>query len=139
MANENKKKRLSLITQRTKKTVMTAEELRKKLKNLFRNHIGIDNSISPYEIFEEVFSRDPNEVDVFERNYLWAVLKRIMATMRTTNECFIVHRGIFNFFVLQSAEELKHFEKVTDNHIKTLKLHKKNARIWVEQGIWTRL
>lgn len=133
------KKRLNLVTQKKHKKEISVSDIKQRLKALFKTHVGDQNSISPYEIFEYVFKKSPESVDIFERNFLWNILKRIMTAMRTTNECFIVHSGIFRFFVLQSNEELKHFEKITDNHIRTLRLHKANARIWVEKKMWTGL
>lgn len=136
MEQKTKKRLLYVKKEKRKKEISSVSEAKQRLKNFFKLHIGLENSATPYEIFSYVFNKEPYEVDFYERTCLWGILKRIMATMRTTNECFIVHRGSYAFFVLQSGEELNGFRKTTDKHISTLIKHEKNAEEWVRKGMW---
>lgn len=113
----------------------TVAEIRKKLLKIFRSHIGKENSITPYQLFIEIFSRSPYEMDVFMRNYWWNIIKTILSNMRTEGTLFVVNQGR-RLFVLQTIEESTAYKKGIDRHIEALNKTKIRADEWVNGQKW---
>ena len=119
-------------------TIKTYAEMRKSLAKIFKKHIGSENSITPYELFEQVFGISPMLLDIWKRNYWYAVLKRVIIEMRKTGEAFIINRGYY-LFVLKSVEENKRFQKGVNRHIAYLRDIKKRAEKWTKNEEWRKL
>jgi|WetSurMetagenome_2_1015567.scaffolds.fasta_scaffold10513_7 hypothetical protein len=118
--------------------ILTIVEIKGKLKKIFKNHIGRENAINPYDLFISVFNIQPNTLDIFQRNYWYSVLKRIITQMRREEEMFIINNG-YHLFVLQTQEEEKKFDEKIDRHIDYLKDIKKKARKWVRYKKWKKI
>ena len=52
-------------------------EIVKKIFEIFRYHIGKANAINSYDLFKEILSVEPEEVELFQRSYLWNVIKTL--------------------------------------------------------------
>lgn len=115
--------------------IATLKEIRIELPKIFRNHIGQENSISPYELFYQIFKINPQLLDIYKRNFWYGILKKIMIELRKSGEVFIINNG-YSLFVLKSEEELKRFKEKTDRHIQSLKDTKQRATKWVKKQKW---
>jgi len=109
-----------------------------KLFKIFKNHIGSDNSISAYELFFAVYLKDPLNMDVFHRNYLYQILKKVIARLRNEEKIFVVCNAS-NFFVLKSDEEARAFSTRIDRVISSLEGVKTKADNWVRNKSWRKL
>lgn len=144
MENKIKRKRKQLflltgvdcLTQ--DEAILTLTEIKKKIKKIFRSHIGQDNAITPYDLFYEVFNVNPALIDIFKRNYWYSVLKRVISQMRREGDCFIINRGS-SLFVLQTQEESNKFKEGINRHISYLKEIKYKADFWVRRQKWKEL
>jgi hypothetical protein len=116
----------------------TLTEIREELKKIFRNHIGFENAISPYELFYQIFKINPQLLDIYKRNYWYQILKRMITELRKSGEVFIINNG-YSLFVLKSEEELKRFKEKTDRHIQALKNSEQRAKEWVKKQKWRNL
>jgi hypothetical protein len=114
------------------------EDIKNKIKEMFRYHIGKENAITPYELFYSIFGINPQMVSIFEREYFWNIIKNIMRELRKTETVFIINTGQ-KLFVLKSNEELQGYKKKIDRHIEDLKVVKKKAIDWVEKEKWKRI
>jgi hypothetical protein len=115
--------------------IRTIKQIREKLIAVFRYHIGKENSITPAELFLEVYGINPAMNDIFKREYFWNVIKAVIRQLRKEEDCFIIN-NIHNLFVLQSREELKNYEKRINQHIENLENDKIRAREWINKGKW---
>lgn len=111
------------------------DEIESRIQSIFQNHIGSENAISSIELFKKVMKIDPEEITVFERAYLWNLIKAILSRLRGAEVLFVVNDN-FNYYVLQTSEELSMFNTRVDNHIRGLKLLKKKAKDWVRKKSW---
>lgn len=109
-----------------------------KIKKTMSQHIGIENSISPADLFYAVFNTRPQELNFYKRNYWWNILKKEMRELRRNNEIFTIIKGS-KCFVLKDELELQYYLKMTKNHIKSIKNMQKNAREWVKKKKWSKL
>jgi hypothetical protein len=112
--------------------------IEKRIFNIMSKHIGIENSISSYELFEKVMNTNAEQLNVFERAYLWNVIRAIMSRLRGQEILFVVNSGS-NYYILQSKEELKRYHKRVDTSINTLNELKKKASRWVKAQSWRNL
>lgn len=142
---KRKKKKLSTIVLLTDYDCLTREEIltelnviRTKLKKIFKNHIGKENFITPYDLFKQVFDTDPHYMDVFKRGYWWNIIKASIRVLRNQGDAFIINNGK-QLYVLKTEEELKIYKKRVDNDIKHLKTSKKIATEWVMKKKWRNL
>lgn len=110
-------------------------EIVKRIFEIFRYHIGKANAINSYDLFKEIFSVEPEEVDLFQRSYLWNIIKMLLTKMRANGELFIVSTSQA-YYVLQTHEEAKYFKKRCDTLIKAFKEVKKKADKWVTDEKW---
>jgi hypothetical protein len=145
MSEQKEKKKKKFIVLLTDFNCLTREsiiktlyEIRQKIKEIFKNHIGKENAISPYTLFSEVFEINPLTLDIYMRNYWYNVLKRVMIEMRKQKEIFIINNG-YSLFVLKTKEEKDSFKKKVNRHIFYLNEIKKNATEWVNQEKWKEL
>ena len=97
----------------------TVYEIRIKLKEIFRQHIGQENAISPFQLFEEIYGISPNNVDIFKKNYWWHIIKIILRQMRHDNECFVINKP-HSLFVLKSKQEATDYKARCDREIEAL-------------------
>lgn len=131
---KRKKKRYVMLQLEEENIIYTEKELREKLRRIFKNHIGKENSISPYDLFYNIFNIMPENVDFYKRSFLWDEIKRILRMMRSDLTLFVVNRG--SLYVLKTEDELKNYKVMIDNDIKALKKNLENARIWIDKEKW---
>lgn len=112
-------------------------ELERKVRKIFKYHIGKANAITAYDLFNEVFGVKPDTISVFERSYLWNVLKVILSRLRSSSVLFIVNNN-FDFYVLQTEQEYKDYESKLDRLISGLFESKKKAKLWVSNKLWSK-
>lgn len=112
--------------------IQTLAEIRRRLIAIFRSHVGQENSISPSQLFHEVFGINPQLVDIYKREYWWNILKKVLSDMRRTGELFVVNKSKF-LFVLQTKDELEEVLAKYDHNIKALKEMKDKAKQWVSR------
>lgn len=113
-------------------------DIEKTLIKIFKNHIGKENAISSVELFDKVYNIEAQSINVFERAYLWNVLKAILMRLRSTEVLFVVNNS-FDFYVLKTNDELKEYEGKVDRLIAGLNDIKAKARKWVSGRKWDNL
>lgn len=116
----------------------TVEDIRKELVKVFRYHIGEENAITPVNLFIKVYGVNPNEIDVFRRNYMWNVVKTILKQLRNDDTMFVINKGT-KLFVLKTEPEKVAFKKRMDRNIEQLKSLKVKADEWVDKKKYSRL
>lgn len=134
---KKKKKRLLSIRFASldkEELVATIHEISVKLKSVFRNHIGKEQSISQRDLFEKVYNVDLEYYDsskIYWIAFWWDILKRTIRELRRTEECFIVCNHT-RYYVLETEQELKEFKQMVDKDIKALNETKLKAERWVK-------
>lgn len=118
--------------------VATVKEITTRLFAHFREHIGKEESTSPVEIFEAVIGLHPEEVGIYKREYWWNVIKKMMSSLRKSEDLFIVHSGQ-KWFVLQSDNELINYKHGLNSVIIGLKHTMTKAERWVAERKWTNI
>lgn len=106
--------------------------LKEKLKTIATSIIGEANAISPYDLFEKVFQRHPEEIDIYRRKFWFDVLKTIMKKLRSDEEVFFIIKSN-KIFILDSEKELEDFQHKIDNVIMSQVLLKRKAQRWVSE------
>jgi hypothetical protein len=106
-------------------------EIRKRLKTIFKRHIGEENSITPQQLFKDIFYIDPEYVDVFKREYWWNILRGIIRQLRSEETLFIINKRT-KLFVLSNEKECNDFKKILDRDIENMKQTKIKADNWVK-------
>lgn len=101
------------------------------LKKIFKNHIGIKNAITSEELFFRVTRTHANDVDYYEREYKWNLIKRILGKLRKEGELFVI-MGASYHYVLNSEDELDAYKSKIDSTVKGLNAMKKKAEAWVD-------
>ena len=135
---KRKRKNLLLISFENlerEEIILTLKEIRENMRKIFRKHIGKGEAISPTQLFFEIFNTDPDEVDIYRREFWWNVIKKVISQMRYDGDIFIVNTGK-RLFVLQSSDELKNFTDRIDNNIRGMENTKKMARDWIRERKW---
>ena len=113
----------------------TLAEIRIKLRKIFKNHIGKNNSISPFELFQKVFDENPENVDFFKRRFWWEVINEVLTRMRQDGDVFVINAR-HSLYVLQSQDEADIYKKRLDSTIVALEGSKKRADEWVRNKKW---
>jgi len=121
--------------EKAKRAVSSIEN---KLMEAMRHHIGKEEAITPFKLFEQVYGFSPKNLDMFTRAYWWNVLKAVLRKMRREGTLFVINRGQI-LFVLKTQEEADAYKKRIDADIKSLKQTKKNADSWVKNKKWAKL
>jgi len=103
----------------------------KQLKEIFANHIGINNPISSENLFIKITGINPSTQDYYERAYKWNAIKRILGILRKNGELFVI-MGTSHHYVLSDKEELNAYKNKVDATIKGLHNIKKKADKWVK-------
>lgn len=134
--NITKKKRknllISVINPNEDDLHKSLSEMKKRIISIFRHAIGKENGLYSTDLFREVYGKEGYSLNVFERAYLWNVLKAMLAQLRANEIVFVVFNGQ-KFYVLQTEEELKEYEARMDGLIKGIEDTKKKAREWVKK------
>lgn len=115
--------------------VATIGEITNKLHVIFRKHIGLENSISPVEIFEGVMGFDPIEMSIYKREYWWNIIKKVIKQLKSSEQLFIIHRGQ-KWFVLKSPEEASQYKNQMIQCANALIGSSKKADKWVRKKSW---
>ena len=118
--------------------VITLAEIRKRLIEIFRKHIGLENAINPTEVFMHLYKVNPLNLDIFKRMFWWDIAKRVMRDLRSENELFIINKRT-KLFVLKSQEEADAYKNILDKDIKAMKEMKIKADIWVRNKKYLKL
>jgi hypothetical protein len=118
--------------------IKTIAELRESLLKIFKYHIGEANSITPFDLFLQLFSQDPNNMSIFKRNYWWNIVKAVIRNMRSNGTCFIINKRT-KLFVLQTMEESKDYKNMIDRDIENMKKIKIKADNWVASEGWKKI
>lgn len=111
------------------------DALTNKLFKIFKYHIGKANAINSYDLFKEIFNCNPFDIDVYQREYLWNVVKNILMKLRSQGTLFIVSISQMHY-VLQTKEEATEFKNRIDRMVKALNDVKDKADRWVEHENW---
>lgn len=133
-----KKKKYLFITNFSNlndKLIIEESEIIRKLRTLFKSHIGKENSISPIEVFYYVFNQNPERTDIFKRNYLWSIIKGVLRNLRREGVLFVINEGR-ELYVLKTKEESLRFRKRIDSCINELKEIQNKADIWVKKRMY---
>ena len=112
--------------------LLTLMEIKNKLKRIFHFYKGEDNAITPHELFENIFNINPENIDIYKREYWWNVVKLCLRQLRSTNELFIINKRT-KLFVLKTESELINFKNMINQDIKALNNTSKKAEKWVKE------
>lgn len=115
--------------------LMTVKEIAENLIIIFRNHIGEENAIKPVELFENVYGRNPFNMNIFEKEYWWNILKNILRHLRNQDKLFVINKGS-KLFVLKTTQEATDFKKKIDLSIVKMQEIKKRADSWTRNKKW---
>ena len=115
--------------------IATINEIRERLKVIFREHIGEEDAITPFDLFEKIYQINPEELDIYKREYWWNILKVVIRQLRSENELFIINKRT-KLFVLKNQKEADWYKGVIDRDIKNLKGAKVKADNWVKEEKW---
>lgn len=126
------KKEKTKRVNRTREKKKNSEAIENKIIRIMYGHVGIDKSISPYDLFSKVYNIEADILNEHQAFYYWIRLKRAMHALRKSNRCFIIIRGQ-KVFILKSWEEYAYFKKRTNNTIKALHEIKGKANEWVRK------
>jgi hypothetical protein len=110
-------------------------EMRERLKKIFRNHIGEENSITPVELFKQVYGMDSSYLDIFKKNYWWNILKKVLSSLKRDDTLFVINKGT-KLFVLKTQEESNMFKEKIDRDVIRMKEMKIKADEWVKKKRW---
>lgn len=109
------------------------QELKKKRKRklleIFANHIGEENAISPSELFTFVFERSPSNRTFYEDIFLWEYLKKLIREMNHEGLFYVVNYR--RLYVLKTMQEYDKYSRKIETTIAKLQENKKRAREWV--------
>lgn len=105
---------------------------------VFSTHIGKENAITSYDLFKEIYKVYPEEVDVFQRAYLWEIIKNFLMKYRSMESLFVVNNG-YSFYVLKTREEASVFKGKADRMIDGLQKQKIKADRWVTEEKWRKI
>jgi hypothetical protein len=118
--------------------IKSISNIRLRLRNIFRTHVGENNSITPVDLFEKVYGINPDSLDIFKKTYWWNVLKNVLRQMRSEDTLFVINKGT-KLFVLQTEEEAETFKDRVDRDIERMKNIKIKADEWVAERKWKKL
>ncbi len=119
----------------------TEKEIRDRLKNMFRFHIGEEDYTNPAEIMREVFSLSEEQLNSwrpYKLSFWWEVVKKVLRLMRRTSELFVINRG-GRYFVLSNEKECGYYKKMLNRDIENMKASMKRAEEWVREKKYTKL
>jgi hypothetical protein len=138
MAQKKKSKRLLLLDREclsVDELIIPIDKIENKLIHIFRNHIGKENYITPYDLFCGIFGIEPDSINRFQREYWWNVVKQILRQMRSQGKLFVINKGQY-LFILKTEEEKQEFKEKIDRSIESLKNVKLIADDWVKNSKW---
>lgn len=144
MLEEKRKKRRKILLMTDyacldrRELLLSLEAIQHKLVRVFRNHIGAEESITPVELFEQIYGVNPEPLDIYKRNYWWSILKRVIGHLRLQGELFVINKGA-KLFVLKTKEEAVSFNERMDRDIETKKRLKTMANKWVRKELWKKM
>ena len=75
-----------------------------KIKDVFSDHIGMNNPISTELLFKKITDINPHSLDRYEREYKWNALKRILSVLRKNGELFVVMGNNRHYFLNDKDE-----------------------------------
>jgi hypothetical protein len=135
-----KSKRISVYHKEleNKDLLLSLEEIQKKLRVLFKAHIGETNGITGQYLFERILNRHPDEMDMFKRLFWWRCIKNQLATLRHEGVLFVINKN-GKWFVMQSQKECNYFKAMLDREIKGLQKAKLKADAWVTEKTWEKI
>jgi DNA-binding Lrp family transcriptional regulator len=121
-----------------KEVKRTREQIKSSLIYIFKTYIGRENSISPYELFQNIYMVEPYSLDVWTRAYWWNVIKEEIRSLRNIEELFVVTESSC-LYVLKTKGELNAVNNKLNKRIKSINALKKKAKRWVKSESWKKL
>ena len=118
-----------------KETIVTIKEITERLIKHFREHIGLEESTTPRDIFTAVMKINPEDMSIYKREFWWNIIKRITGSLKKEDILFVIHRGQ-KWFVLLTEDELDYYKKMQDRHIASMEKSKILATEWVRLRKW---
>lgn len=114
------------------------EVMKEKLKQVFKKHIGQENSVNKEELFLAIYNVKASEVDVYKRQFLWGIIEMAIKRMRHLGELFIIKKDN-KYFILKTEEEEKYYKGILTKGIENYKLSIDKAHQWVIEEKWKKL
>jgi len=109
--------------------------IKSKIKMIFKSHIGENNAIMIDDLFERIFGDNYHDVEIYKRNYWLQVILVIIRQLRSKDECFIIKKRN-SLFVLKTADELDYYKRICNRDIESLENAKRRAYDWVNKEKW---
>lgn len=121
-----------------KKYPINTFELKMKIKNLFKNHIGFENGLSGYELLEKVFGSRLDSMNDYEKYFYYDLIKKNIRLLRKDRIIMIINqRG--KFFVLKSIGEWTKLSEFLDRDVQHLRRLQSDSYNWVIEKRWENL
>jgi hypothetical protein len=95
-------------------------------------HVREENKITPYELFLQVYKRDPTALNIFERQFYWNLITKALHYLRRKGSLFVINKGSY-LFVLKTYKESNNFKNRLSATIQALEQTKLNADKWVKE------
>lgn len=135
------KKKMKILTINYKSNVdveniqSNIHNLKNKIVTIFKNHVGIENGLSGWELMEKLYGYKLNEMNDYERFYYYNIVKRLIRVLRKDRLMIIVNQKR-KFFVLQSMSEYINLRNLLNRDIKNMERLKDDAYNWVRLEKW---
>lgn len=119
----------------------TKEELVKKLKSIFRNHIGRENPITRAKLYRRVFGR-PELYEPYELWYNWNRIKMAMNWMRKSTKFFVVSRphekfkSVWEYYIVVDQNDADVYKGILRNTKRKIDFMLKRVDEAVQKGFW---
>jgi hypothetical protein len=133
------KSKLKIATEIKEDSIIKTIIINDALSELLKNHIGEENAIKIFELFEKFYNVPFEVFDVYKARYLWDIIKKLLKDMRRTNELYTIVKTDSSVYVLKTVEELNEHKTKIERHKNNLERNKQNAIIWVNSQKWRTL
>lgn len=133
---KKKRVKLSYETLNTEEIILEEKEIRERIYEIMKNHVGKENQISAYELFAKIFKIEPQLVDAYKRYFWWDVVQKVIKQMRKDCSPLIISHQGRNFHVLKETDELSKYKKTLDMRISQMNGAKSRAEKWIKEKKW---
>jgi hypothetical protein len=107
----------------------------KRMKQVFRGHVGEEKSITAYDLFVKFYNVNPEDVEYFRRMFMWSGLKKLLRYMRTRKIAFVIDMKE-KYFILQTQREANFYRGMNDSVKERLDKASDRADEWVQDKKW---
>lgn len=108
-----------------------------KIKSIFKDRIGEENAICSWELFSKMFG-NPNLHDLFKREFLWNMLRKMVTYLRNNTYFFIICYED-KWFIPKCESEGAYFTNKCKKEIGGLKNSIKRCNNYIKNEEWKKI